>query len=100
MPDYLSGEVEQDVKDLIKSFEEAQLKLDPETEAAGIESFQLRIDLLSQTIEEEIPTPRLCPDCNPRDEIPALHCVRSGHEIGEDGFAIDRPAYLPLGVKP
>lgn len=100
MPDLLTGPEELEIVESISALENAITRLNPVSDAASIASLQSSIDALNATIAGEIPTAFLCPDCNPREELPDLHCTRSGHAIGEDGFAINQPAYLPLGVIP
>lgn len=99
MPDMLTGQEEQDTAELIASYIRARSRLRDE-QAVEFSVLTEHIEHLSATLADEVPTPHLCPDCNPRSLLDPLHCVRSGHEIGEDGLAIKQPAYLELGVLP
>lgn len=100
MPDILTGHEEREISEAVAAYEAAILRLQAEGGQEGaIAALQLAIDASAAVIENEIPTPELCPDCNPRADLPDLHCARSGHAIGADGFAIEQPAYLELGEK-
>lgn len=100
MADILTGHEEREIAEAVSAYEAAIARLAAEGGQEGaIVALQLAIDASAAVIENEIPTPELCPDCNPREDLPNLHCPRSGHAIGLDGYAIEQPAFLELGEK-
>ncbi len=97
MPDLLSGEEEQEILEAIHAFERAISRLDPVGDAAAIANLQSKIDAISQTLEEEVPTPLLCQSCNKREHLLPMYCGECNGEVGLDGHPADgNLAYLPL----
>lgn len=96
MPDILTGEEEQRLTETITDFNKAIERLDPIDDAVTIQDIRIKIVMLQQTIDEEVPTPRLC-NCNPPDLLPSNKC-EFGHVLGKDGLALNPPEYLPLGL--
>ncbi len=84
-----------EVTEAIKAIESAIGRLDPIADATLIVAYQAKVDLLVQVIDDEVPTPLLCPTCNPPESLPQK-CPTSGHEM-LNGIAVKLPAYLPLG---
>lgn len=99
MPDILTGEEEVEIAEAISALEGAISRLNPIGDAGTIADLQVKIDALSETIENEIPTAMLCPSCNDPAILPPNHCPQSGHELGLNGQAKVQPAYLPIGEK-
>ncbi len=98
MPDLLSGEEEQEILEAIHAFERAIARLDPVSDAAAIANLQSKVDAISQTLDEEVPTPRLCPTCNLPENLLPRYCNTCHTELNVDGEPIDgKLAYLPLG---
>ncbi len=95
MPDVLTGEEEIEVNETIQAFKNAIARLNPQdpVEALQITALQTRIDLLSETIEDEVPTPLLC-TCNPPTNLKCEY----GHPLGPDGYCLNGPQYIPLGA--
>ncbi len=104
MPDLLTGEQEKEVIESIQALNDAIALLDPgnANDAIGIQSLQQAIEAIERVMDEEIPTPILCPTCTPPEHLPATRCERSGHLMNPNtGFAqvYDEggKAYLKLG---
>jgi len=93
MPDLLSGPEELEVQEVIAAYQSALDRLDPNNpdHAAGIAHLKLMIDVNTQGLEDETPSPKPC-SCNPSG---ILKC-ENGHPIGPDGFGLNQPTWLPL----
>ncbi len=102
MPDILTGPEEQEVMEAVVALRQSLDRIDPATNDPVLidirEQLTLRINLLTQTIEAEVPSPKLC-HCNHPDDLPALKC-EFGHILGADGHGVKGPdgelLYIPL----
>ncbi len=92
MPDILTGPEEQEIMESVYALKSAKDRLDPTDagDASIIAQLQLRIDLLTQTIAEEVPSPKPC-TCNPPE---VLKC-EYGHVLGPDGYST-KMEYIPM----
>lgn len=88
----------------VQALRDAIAILDPsnENDAVGIASLLEAIEAIEKLMDQELPTPILCPTCTPPELLPQVRCARSGHLLSrKTGFAQvyeeGKNAYLKLG---
>ncbi len=92
--DLFTGPEEQEIIEAIVVYKAARDRLDPIEDSNAISQLQLRIDILEQTIDDEIPSPLLCV-CNDPAILPPLKC-NFGHVLDrQTGYCVDGPKYIP-----